>query len=54
MELGADIVVTIDGDGQFDPAEMPKLIKPIANGEADVVGSRFLEGSPNAFYEEAG
>ncbi|MFQ6052521.1 MAG: glycosyltransferase family 2 protein, partial [Candidatus Hydrothermarchaeota archaeon] len=42
-ELNADILVTIDADGQHDPSEIPKLIEPIQKGEADVViGSRFL------------
>ncbi len=41
--LHADIVVTLDGDGQHDPAEIPRLIEPILAGRADiVVGSRFL------------
>ncbi len=41
--LGADILVTIDGDGQHDPSELPRLVSPIASGEADiVVGSRFI------------
>lgn len=39
---GADIMVNMDGDGQFNPAEIPTLIAPIVNKEADVVmGSRF-------------
>lgn len=39
---GADIMVNMDGDGQFDPAEIPVLITPIVKKEADVVmGSRF-------------
>ncbi|MEM4467006.1 MAG: glycosyltransferase family 2 protein [Nitrososphaerota archaeon] len=43
VEEGADIMVTLDGDGQHDPDEIPKLIKPIVEDEADVViGSRFL------------
>lgn len=43
-ELGADIVVTIDADGQFDPADIPTLIQPILNGEADfVTASRFVD-----------
>ncbi|MEM2613688.1 MAG: glycosyltransferase family 2 protein, partial [Nitrososphaerota archaeon] len=42
VEEGADIMVTLDGDGQHDPDEIPKLIKPIVEDEADVViGSRF-------------
>jgi glycosyltransferase involved in cell wall biosynthesis len=38
-----DIVVTLDGDGQHNPEEIPKLLKPIINGDADIVnGSRYL------------
>lgn len=37
-----DILVTIDGDGQFDPADIGKLILPILNDESDfVTASRF-------------
>jgi glycosyltransferase involved in cell wall biosynthesis len=40
---GADILVTLDGDGQHDPRELPRLLEPLLAGEADVViGSRFL------------
>lgn len=40
---GADIVATLDADGQYDPHELPQLVKPILVGEADVVhGSRVL------------
>jgi len=40
----ADVIVTIDGDGQHDPAAIPIVIKPIIDDKADVVlGSRFLE-----------
>ncbi len=43
-ELDADTMVMLDADGQHDPEEIPKLIKPILNNEADIViGSRFLE-----------
>ena len=39
--LGVDVVVTLDADGQHDPAEMDRLVQPIADGAADfVVGSR--------------
>lgn len=45
MELGPDIVVTLDGDGQHDPEEIPMLLKPIETGESDVVvGSRYVDG----------
>jgi glycosyltransferase involved in cell wall biosynthesis len=37
-----DIIVTMDADGQHDPKEIPRLIKPIIEDSADVViGSRF-------------
>ncbi|MFA6099453.1 MAG: glycosyltransferase family 2 protein [Patescibacteria group bacterium] len=40
---GADIVIHLDADGQHDPKDLPDLIKPILDGQADVVlGSRFL------------
>jgi hypothetical protein len=40
---GAEIVATLDADGQYDPLELPQLVKPILVGEADVVhGSRVL------------
>ncbi len=43
-ELEADILVTLDGDGQHDPDEIPKIVKPIVDGTADiVVGSRFVD-----------
>jgi dolichol-phosphate mannosyltransferase len=39
---GADMMVKIDGDGQMDPAELPDLIAPILNGDADYTkGNRF-------------
>jgi glycosyltransferase involved in cell wall biosynthesis len=45
MRSGADVVVIIDGDGQHDPDDIPKLIKPILLDEADVVnGSRYVRG----------
>ncbi|MDZ7611579.1 MAG: glycosyltransferase family 2 protein [Candidatus Moranbacteria bacterium] len=40
----ADIMVNIDADGQFDPEDIPKLIKPILEGESDmVIANRFGE-----------
>ena len=43
-ELNADLLITLDSDGQHDPAEVPTLIQPIEDGLADVVlGSRFLD-----------
>jgi glycosyltransferase involved in cell wall biosynthesis len=45
--LGADIVVTFDADGQHFPEELDRLVAPIYSGDADlVIGSRYL--NPNA------
>jgi glycosyltransferase involved in cell wall biosynthesis len=45
-ELGADVLVVFDGDGQHDPDEIPELIKPVLEGRADIViGSRFMQGA---------
>ncbi|MFX1519244.1 MAG: glycosyltransferase family 2 protein [Promethearchaeota archaeon] len=42
LDIGADIIVNIDADGQYLPEEIPKLIDPIIRDEADfVLGSRF-------------
>ena len=42
LDMGADIIVSIDADGQYDSREIPNLIRPIAQGGADLVlGSRF-------------
>ena len=38
-----DIIVTIDADNQNNPKEIPNLLKPILNNQADfVIGSRYL------------
>src|SRR5258708_26017019 len=42
-QLDAAAVVLLDGDGQHSPADIPALLKPILDGQADiVVGSRFM------------
>ena len=43
-EMGADVLVTLDGDGQHNAKEIPNVLEPITNGTADVViGSRFVD-----------
>ena len=43
--LDPNILVTLDGDGQHDPDEIPRLLKLVLDGTFDLVqGSRFLEG----------
>jgi glycosyltransferase involved in cell wall biosynthesis len=52
LEHGYDLAVQIDGDGQHDPRELPKILQPLLDGRADlVVGSRF--GSDGAFRSSA-
>lgn len=44
LEVGAEILVKLDGDGQMDPALIPRLVALIQQGEADYVkGNRFFE-----------
>ena len=44
-QAGFDMIVIIDGDGQHDPDDIPKLVEPLLRDEADVVnGSRYLSG----------
>jgi glycosyltransferase involved in cell wall biosynthesis len=44
QEIGADILVCLDGDGQHNPDEIPRVLGPIQNDGADmVIGSRFLD-----------
>jgi glycosyltransferase involved in cell wall biosynthesis len=46
LKAGADIVVMLHPDYQYDPTLLPNVVAPIKAGEADVVlGSRFLQGS---------
>ena len=44
LKLECDLVVSIDADNQFDPADIEKLAAPILAGEADLVtASRFID-----------
>lgn len=44
LKLGADIIVNIDADGQFNPKDIPELVRPLLKQEADMVTcSRFLD-----------
>ena len=42
-ERGARFLVTLDGDGQWNPSELARVLEPVAAGEADfAIGSRVL------------
>ncbi len=53
---GAEVVVTLDADGQHLPSEMERLVKPVLDGEVDVAhGSRVLgEADHNHVARELG
>jgi glycosyltransferase involved in cell wall biosynthesis len=43
LERNADIIVTMDSDGQHDPEQIPDIVEPIMKGGFDIViGSRFI------------
>ena len=47
-EINADVLVTIDADGQHKIEDIDKIIKPIVDGQADIsIGSRFLAEDDN-------
>jgi len=55
LERDYDLAVRLDGDGQHDPSELPKLLAPLERGAADVVtGSRFREEGDEAYRPPLG
>jgi len=55
LASGAEIIITLDGDGQHNPDEIPYLLAPILKGQADVViGSRFLKNIQMPKYRRFG
>ncbi len=47
LQMGADVVVMLHPDGQYDPAIIPNLCRVVESGEADIVlGSRWLGIDP--------
>lgn len=56
-ENNYDILCQFDGDGQHIASELPKIINPVAENDADyVIGSRFLEkeGFQSYFFRRLG
>ncbi len=47
--LGAEIVIFMDGDGSDDPADLPRMLAPVSNFQAD-----FVIGSRTGKYSERG
>ncbi len=44
LSMGADIIVNTDADGQYKGEDIPRLVKPILEGKADIViGNRDIE-----------
>ena len=53
--IDADIVITMDGDGQFLPEEIPRIMKPVIEQKADVVlGYRFDDADDMPTYRKFG
>jgi glycosyltransferase involved in cell wall biosynthesis len=49
LKTGADIIVMVHPDYQYDPTLLPEVIRPIEEEQADIVlGSRLLGGNPMA------
>ena len=51
-EITGNIAIVQDADFEYDPMEIPSVIKPIIDGEADVVyGSRFLDSEYKGYKQ---
>lgn len=48
LKNNADVIITLDGDGQHDPNHIPKFVKKILSGSDIVIGSRLLMKSSRA------
>ena len=50
ITMDADLLITLDGDGESPPDEIPDLINPIINNQFDVVvGTRFSKNIPSNY-----
>jgi glycosyltransferase involved in cell wall biosynthesis len=55
LEFGADIIITLDCDGQHNPNEIPRLLKPILKSRVDmVIGARFINEYKMPRYRKFG
>jgi len=54
-DFNADVMVTLDGDGQFLSEEIPKLLQPILDDKSDIViGNRFDTKTDMPSYRKMG
>jgi glycosyltransferase involved in cell wall biosynthesis len=54
-DVDADVIITIDGDGQFLPEQIERLIKPILENNYDIViGNRFSDDKEMPSYRKVG
>jgi glycosyltransferase involved in cell wall biosynthesis len=55
LSLNPDVVITLDGDGQHRPEQIPLLLSPLVNDEVDmVIGSRFISKTDIPHYRKYG
>src|SRR5262249_24980502 len=57
FELGYDYVIRVDGDGQHNPRDIPKILEALQSEQCEmVIGSRFVngEGEHSGFLRAAG
>lgn len=48
FELGYQYVIRVDGDGQHDPADIPKVFETLRSSGCEmVIGSRYVNGNEN-------
>ncbi len=52
LRLGADVVVTLDADGQHDPSSIPDLLQAVGQGADVVIGSRMIEPTDMPWYRQ--
>lgn len=51
-KLDVDVLITLDGDGQHDPKEIPKFLLAIEQGSDVVIGSRMLSRNEMPWYRQ--
>ena len=55
LKAGAKVMVTLDGDGQHDPDEIPAVIRPVLEGAAEIsIGTRFSGENHIPFHRKVG